>query len=45
MGVNFDFFPMKSHLESWDLEGKFPRDPGGRISCQLMKYVQKMFAI
>ena len=44
-GVTVDFFSMKSHLKSWISEGKFPHDPGGRKVCQLIKYLQKLFAI
>ena len=44
-GVAFDFFPMKRHLKSWNPEGKFPHDPGGRKMCQLKKYLEKLFAI
>ena len=44
-GGTVDFFPMKRHLKSWDSESKFPHDPGGSIICQLMKYLQKFFAI
>ena len=39
-GVNFDFFSMKRHMKSWNSEGKFPHDPGGRIICQIIKYLQ-----
>ena len=41
----FAFFPMKRHLRSWNSEGRFPHDPGGRIICQLIKYLQNLFAI
>ena len=44
-GVTVDFFPMKRHLNSWNSEGRFPHDLGGRIVCQLIKYLQKFFAI
>ena len=44
-GGTIDFFPMKTHLKSWDSEGRFPHDPGGRIICQVIKYLQKFFAI
>ena len=44
-GVTFDFFSMKRHLKGWNPEGKLPHDPGGRIIYQLMKYLQKIFAI
>ena len=44
-GGTVDFFPMKRHLKSWDSESKFPHDPGGSIICQLMKYLEKFFAI
>ena len=44
-GGTVDFFPMKRHLKSWDSEDKFPHDPGGRIICHLIKYLQKFFAI
>ena len=44
-GGTIDFFPMKRHLKSLNSEGRFPHDPGGRIICQLMKYLQKFFAI
>ena len=44
-GGTVDFFPMKRHLKSWNSEGRFPHDPGGRIICQLIKYLQKFFAI
>ena len=44
-GVINDFFPMKRHLKSWNPEDKFPHDPGGRIICQLIKYLKKLFAI
>ena len=39
-----DFFPMKRHLKSWDSEGRFPLDRG-RVICQLIRYLQKFFAI
>ena len=45
MGVTVDFFPIKRHLKSWNSECKFPHDPGGRVICQLIKYLQKFFAI
>ena len=32
-GVKVDFFPMKRHLKSWNSEGRFSHDPGGRIIC------------
>ena len=44
-GGTVDFSPMKRHLKSWDSEGRFPHDPGGSIICQLIKYLQKFFAI
>ena len=44
-GGTVNFFPMKRHLKSWDSESRFPHDPGGRIFCQLIKYLQKFFAI
>ena len=44
-GVIFDIYSMKRHTKSWNPEGKFPHDPGGRILCQLMKYLQKQFGI
>ena len=44
-GGTVDFFPMKRHLKSWDSEGRFPHDPGGSIICELIKYLQKFFAI
>ena len=44
-GGTVDFFPMKRHLKSWDSESRFPHDPGGHIFCQLIKYLQKFFAI
>ena len=43
-GVTLNFFPMKRHLKSWNPKCKFPHDPGGRIVCQLIKYLQKFFA-
>ena len=45
MGGTVNFFPMKTHLTSWDSESRFPHDPGGSIICQLIKYQQKFFAI
>ena len=44
-GGTVDFFPIKRHLKRWNSEGRFPHDPGGRIICQLIKYLQKLFAI
>ena len=44
-GVAFDFFSMKRHLKSWNPEGKFPHDPSGRIFCQLIKYLEKLYMI
>ena len=44
-GETVDFFPMKRHLKSWDSEGRFPHDPGGRIIFQLIKYLKRFFAI
>ena len=44
-GGTVDFFPMKRHLISGNIEDKFPHDPGGSIICQLIKYLQKFFAI
>ena len=44
-GGTVDFFPMKRHLKSWNSEGRFPHDPGGRIICQLSKYLKKSFII
>ena len=44
-GGTVDFFPMKRHLISWDSESRFPHDPGGSIIYQLIKYLQKFFAI
>ena len=44
-GGTVDFFPMKRHLKSWNSEGRFPHDPGGRIICRLIKYLQQFFAI
>ena len=44
-GGTVDFFPMKRHLKIWNPEDKFPHDPGGSIICQLIKYLQKFFAI
>ena len=44
-GGTVDFFPMKRHLISWDSDHRFPHDPGGHIFCQLIKYLQKFFAI
>ena len=44
-GGTVDTFPMKRHLKSWDSESRFPHDPGGRKICQLVKYLQKFFAI
>ena len=44
-GGTVDFFPMKRDLKNWDTEGRFPHDPGGSIICQLIKYLQKFFAI
>ena len=44
-GVIFDFFPIKRHLKCWNSEGRFPNDPGRRIVYQLIKYLQKLFAI
>ena len=43
--VMFDFFSMKRHLKSWNPEGIFPHDPGGRIICQFRQYLEKLFAI
>ena len=43
-GVTFDFYSMERHLKSWNSESKFPH-PGRRIVCQLIKYLQKLFAI
>ena len=40
-GATVDFFSMKRHLKSWNSEGKFPHDPGGRIICQLIKYLPR----
>ena len=40
-----DFFPMRRHLKSRDSQGRFPHDPGGRIICQLIKYLKRFFAI
>ena len=44
-GGTVDFFPMKRHLKSWNSEGRFSHDPGGRKFCQLIKYLQNVFAI
>ena len=44
-GGTVDFFPMKRHLKSCYSEGRFPHDPGGRIICQLIKYLKRFFAI
>ena len=44
-GGTVDSFPIKRHLKSWDSESRFPHDPGGHIFCQLIKYLQKFFAI
>ena len=44
-GVTVDLFPIKRHLKSWNSEGRFPHDQGGRIISQLIKYLQKFFAI
>ena len=44
-GGTVDFFPMKRHLKRWISESRFPHHPGGRIICQLIKYLQKFFAI
>ena len=44
-GGTVNFFPMKRHLKSWDSESRFLHDPGGRIICQLIKYLKKFFAI
>ena len=44
-GGTVDFFPIKRHLKIWNPEDKFPHDPGGSIICQLIKYLQKFFAI
>ena len=44
-GGTVDFFPMKRHLTSWDSEGRFQHDPGGRIICQLIKDLKEFFAI
>ena len=44
-GEVFDFFPMRRHMKSWNPEGKFLHDPGGRIICQHFKYLEKLFAI
>ena len=44
-GGTVNFFPMKRHLKSWDSGSRFPHDPGGSIFCQLIKYLQKFFAI
>ena len=38
-------FPMKRDLKIYNPEDKFPHDPGGTIICQLIKYLQKVFAI
>ena len=35
----------KRHLKSWASESRFPHDQGGSIICQLIKYLQKFFAI
>ena len=44
-GGTVDFFPMKRHLKSCDSESRFPHNPGGSIICQLIRYLQKFFAI
>ena len=44
-GGTVNFFPIKRHLKSWDSESRFPHHPGGSIVCQLIKYLQKFFAI
>ena len=44
-GVTVDFFPMERHLKILNPEDKFPHDPGGRIICQLIKYLKKLFEI
>ena len=44
-GGTVDFIPMKRHVKIWNPEDKFPHDPGGRIICQLIKYLQKFFAV
>ena len=44
-GGTVDFIPMKRHLKIWNPENKFPHDPGGSRICQLIKYLQKFFAI
>ena len=44
-GVTVDFFPIKRHLKIWNPEDKFPHNPGGRIICQLIKYLKKLFEI
>ena len=43
--VTVDFFPIKRHLKIWNPEDKFPHNPGGRIICQLIKYLKKLFEI
>ena len=43
--VTVDFFPINRHLKRWNSGDRFPHDPGGRIICQLIKYLQKFFAI
>ena len=45
MGATVDFIPMKRHVKIWIPEDKFPHDPGGSIIYQLIKYLQKFFAI
>ena len=44
-GGTVDFFPIKRHLKIWNPEDRFPHDPGGRIICQLIKYLKRFFAI
>ena len=44
-GATVDFIPMKRHVKILNPEDKFPHDPGGSIICQLIKYVQKFFAV
>ena len=44
-GGTVDFFPMKRHVKIWNPKDRLPHDPGGSIICQLIKYLQKFFAI
>ena len=44
-GGTVHFFLKKRHLKCWNSESRFPHDPCGSIICQLIKYLQKFFAV